>query len=180
MAEGIGFTQDVFSGFQASDFGTCRAWFKADVLSLNDGDAVTTWTDSSGNSRNATQSTGANKPLFKTGAANGHPALLFDGSNDYMQTASFGAASQPFTVFAVVKRVGSVAAYQTVYDGIAAGNRATTLYSDITTGKPTIFGGSTSIFGFEDFGSDWCLLSATFNGASSSLYKNEILHVTGS
>lgn len=58
-------------------------WFKADSLSLSDGDPVSTWTDSSGNlGANATQA-GGNRPLYKTNIQNGKPGILFDGTDDY-------------------------------------------------------------------------------------------------
>lgn len=64
-------------------------WFAADRLTgFNDGDAVTTWPDLSGNGYDVTQATAANKPLYKTGIFKGRPALLFDGSNDYFENTT--------------------------------------------------------------------------------------------
>lgn len=57
------------------------AWFKADALSLNDGDAISSWTDSSGNGNTATQATGSAQPTFKNGIFNGKPVARFDGGD---------------------------------------------------------------------------------------------------
>lgn len=71
-----------------------KLWFAAHRLTgLNDGDAVGTWPDLSGNGYDVTQATAANKPLYKTNIFNGQPALLFDGTNDYLENTTVN----PFT-----------------------------------------------------------------------------------
>lgn len=71
-------------GFDPTTIAGLKLWLKANALSLNNNDPVTTWTDSSGTNNHGTQSTAANKPLFKTNIINGLPAVLFDGSDDFM------------------------------------------------------------------------------------------------
>jgi hypothetical protein len=57
-------------------------WFKADAITgLANGAAISTWTDASGNSENATQSNSGQKPIFVTGAINGLPVVRFTSSN---------------------------------------------------------------------------------------------------
>lgn len=75
-------------------------WWKADALTLADGDPVSSWTDSSGNGFDATQATPANQPVFNTGQLNGLPAVNFNGSSDSL-AAAITSTAQPFTVFAV-------------------------------------------------------------------------------
>jgi|GEM_PF-4223988 len=62
--------------------GGAALWLKA-----NDG-ATTgttfTWTDRSGNSRNAVQSTAGNQPTLANSGFNYNPTISFDGSNDYL------------------------------------------------------------------------------------------------
>lgn len=177
MAQGIGFPTEVNSPFEPSDYGTVFAWFYARSLSLNDGDAVTTWEDSY-STHDLSQATGANKPLYKIGIANGQPALLFDGSNDYLQSASFGAEAQPLTVYAVVKQLSTGAGITHITDGIGVSNRIA--LGTQVTGLPFMYSGSTVIDGFEAIGTGVNLVSAVFNGASSSLRVNDIFHVAGS
>lgn len=63
------------------------AWFKADAITgLANGAAVTSWLDSSGNSKTATQATANQKPLYVTGALNSLPVVRFDGFNDLLTT----------------------------------------------------------------------------------------------
>lgn len=60
------------------------------ISGLNDGDAVSTWNDVSGNSYNATQATAANRPTYRTGVFGGSAACQFDG-NDILETPSYSA-----------------------------------------------------------------------------------------
>lgn len=61
------------------------AWYDAAALTgLNDGDAMATWADASGNGRDLAQGSATLKPLYKTAIQNGKPVVRFDGSNDHM------------------------------------------------------------------------------------------------
>jgi len=177
VAEGIGLTKEVTTLLTPSKYGTVRAWFDASQESFANDDAVANFSDWSGNNYDLLQATGANKPLFKLNAANGRPALLFDGVNDRMATASFGSSPQPITIYLVAKSTGSTAAHRVLADGIGASNRHL-IYSAISTGLPT-FGAGSAVQGFEDFGDDWFLITAVFNGADSKFIVNDILSATG-
>jgi hypothetical protein len=79
------------AAFVPTDIAGLQLWLKADSLSLNDADPVTTWADQSGNGRDAGQAVAANKPIYKVNIVNGKPVVRFDGVNDVMTTAaSFG------------------------------------------------------------------------------------------
>jgi lysophospholipase L1-like esterase len=88
--------------------GGLQLWYKADALSLSNNDPISSFTDSSGNARHATQ-TGANRPLYNTNQINSLPAVTFDGTDDYFNFASttfrtvfvvFKAGVTPFASFA--------------------------------------------------------------------------------
>ena len=87
-------------------------WLKADSLTLSDSDAVTTWTDSSGQGNNVSQSNATYRPLYKTNIFNGKPALLFDGTDD----ALYGGNITGSTCFIVGKYTESTSSFQN-YDG---------------------------------------------------------------
>src|SRR3990167_214787 len=105
--------QAVQPDFKPTDISGLQLWLSADNVdgsnnsTLSDGNAVATWTDLSGNGNHATQATGANQPLFKTGIVNGKPVVRFDGSNDYLSlsgTALNMARNIPgITMFAVLQ-----------------------------------------------------------------------------
>jgi len=58
------------------------AWLKADAIGSGDGTPISTWFDSTVNNNNFSQSTAANKPLYKINIQNGLPVVRFDGTND--------------------------------------------------------------------------------------------------
>ncbi len=82
-----------------------QLWLKADAITgLNDGDRVTTWIDSSGNSRDATQSVAADKPTYKTNILNGKPVVRFAASNsEFMNLPDFLTGFSAGEIFIVVK-----------------------------------------------------------------------------
>lgn len=88
--------------FAPTDIGGCLLWLKADAISsLNDGDAVSTWNDSSGNGYNATQ-TGTNRPIYKTGIINSKPIVRFAAaSSQWMNTSDFAADGAGLSFFFV-------------------------------------------------------------------------------
>ncbi len=61
-------------------------WLNAGALDLADGQAVSDWPDAGGSCHAAVQSTASKRPVFRTGQANGHPAVVFDATDDGMTT----------------------------------------------------------------------------------------------
>lgn len=78
-------------------------WLKADSLTLNDGDAISSWTDSSPNAFEFTQGTASARPTYikSNSAVNNKPVIDCDG-NDYL-SLPFDAKlnSVEMTVFVV-------------------------------------------------------------------------------
>lgn len=84
-----------------------RMWLDANAMALNNNDPVSSWTDLSGNNKHAVQDTASYRPLFKTNVLNGKPAVVFDGSNDYLTIDGSMVANTNYSIFAVVKRNSS-------------------------------------------------------------------------
>ncbi len=79
-AEGL-----VVKGFSPTDVPGLELWLRADkITGLNDGDAITTWSDQSGQGNDATQATADYKPTYKVNILNGQPIVRFDGSDDWL------------------------------------------------------------------------------------------------
>lgn len=80
-------------------------WYDANAITgLSDTDPIATWPDESGNGNDATQSTAADKPLYRTNQINGLPAVEFDGTSDYFSVAGlFGGSETAAEMFIVVK-----------------------------------------------------------------------------
>lgn len=85
--------------FDPSSISGLQVWLKANALSLNDNDPVSSWTDFSGTSNHAVQSNGSKKPVYKTGIANGKAVVRFDGSNDILEFTT--ELSHPASIFIV-------------------------------------------------------------------------------
>lgn len=141
-----------FGGFNPLSITGCKLWLKADALVLNDGDAVSTWTDSSGNSNNATGVT-TTRPLYKTGIINSKPSVLFDGTDDFL-TLTANPSIQPLTVFLVVQPTLNTAS-QKSYACMAHGD-ATTFF--LVAKLSTNFWGT---FAVSDLSSTNALVSGT-------------------
>ncbi|WP_244936852.1 hypothetical protein [Leptospira brenneri] len=60
--------------------GSLRLWFKADQLTLNDGDGITTWSDLSGYGNHVAQANAIQRPVFRVNQVNGLPAAQFRSS----------------------------------------------------------------------------------------------------
>jgi hypothetical protein len=89
-----------------------QLWFKADkdvysnaggTTPCADGDTVYVWKDQSGNAFNASQSTAAARPTFKTNILNGKPVIRFDGADDVLAiTSSLAGTGDNLSFFLVV------------------------------------------------------------------------------
>ncbi len=63
---------------------------------------IVTWYDQSGNGYDATQTTAASQPLYVASGQNGRPVLRWDGSNDFLMTATTVSLTDPTTQMMVV------------------------------------------------------------------------------
>lgn len=78
-------------------------WLKADAITgLSDTDPVTTWIDSSPNSRDVAGS-GTARPLYLSNQINALPAVNFDGSNDVLSSSQYTLAGQRVAMVVVCK-----------------------------------------------------------------------------
>ncbi|MCK6598361.1 MAG: hypothetical protein L6Q37_08360, partial [Bdellovibrionaceae bacterium] len=114
--------------------GNLKVWFKADSLALADNALVASWNDASGGGWNATQSTDANKPIFKRNIINNKPVIRFDGSGTYLLTSLNPATGNEARTFATV---------------IANGDATLGTSQHVFTMGDTFFYGSTYALTFE-------------------------------
>lgn len=138
-------------------------------------DVVGCWKDGTANGRNLTQATTSKKPLLETSAQNGHAAVVFDGTDDWMETSEW-ARTQPTTVYLVAKQTSwtiddeLVSSAQTLYILLMeqrSSSGEVRLYSN--AGCCIVAAGTTV----------YRILSATFNGASSEMRLDGGAAVTG-
>lgn len=92
-----------------------RVWLKADsIVGLNDGDAVSSWPDSSGNGWHATNSIVANRPKYFINSINGLPVVRFDGVNDYLARENYTPGTHDGTFVIVTRRNGNPTVYHNI------------------------------------------------------------------
>jgi hypothetical protein len=144
------------------------AWFKADALSLSNTDPVASWADSSGAGNNLSQATSGARPVYNTNVQNSLPGVTFDGSDDYLQTSTFTAETQPNTVMFVGK-IASTAASQYYFDG-RGGHRHMVYYATASGALNGYAGGF--MFGTNASYGDTNAhqFTVVFDGASSAIY----------
>ncbi len=147
------------------------AWYKADALALTDGAAVTSWTDSSGNSHPATQAVALQQPVYKTNILNSLPVVRFNAANLTTLATALFTLDQPVSVFMVVM-VKDNTADQYPTDALTLNQRAFIL--DISNpGDVSLYGGGTLFNVNAGLASNsYNVLGAIFNGASSLISIN--------
>ena len=119
---------------RGKNFGGAAAWSPTDISGLqlwldfsdittlyqdsskttpvtSDGDVIGCATDKSSSGDDATQSTTAAKPLYKTNIQNSLACAYFDGSDDFLGMT--GTAISDHSVFVVTKRTGTTTEYYT-------------------------------------------------------------------
>lgn len=79
------------------------------ITGLSDGNAVSTWSDRSGNGKDATMASAGNQPTYETAEQGGQPVVKFDGSNDYLATAGPATTvTNNWAMFSVAKTITRV------------------------------------------------------------------------
>jgi len=102
----------IFGGFSPASIPGLQLWLDASqIVGLNDGDAVATWSDLSSAANNAVQATASKRPTYQTGEINGLPAVSSDGVDDILDL-SVSVSANAFTVFVVGrKNAGSAVSF---------------------------------------------------------------------
>ena len=97
-----------------------KLWLDASqITGLNDGDAVATWSDVSGNGRDFTQATASYRPTYKTNIRGSLPVVRFDGVDDYL--AGSWAGTTVKTVVVVLEITGATPPFSAVNQLTAGG-----------------------------------------------------------
>jgi len=104
--------------FNPLDIADLKLWLDASqIVGLNAGDSVTTWSDLSGNGYNFTQSTGSKKPTYQINIQNGRAGVLADGVDDLMTGTLFSNVygAGEFTELVVIKPTALTSTSATPY-----------------------------------------------------------------
>lgn len=151
------------------------ARYRASQLALNNNDPVSTWTDEGSGGNDLTQ-TGTARPTFEAAGFNGNASVLFDGTEDFMQTAAYAAAlSQPNTIVIMGEMVALDTNERLLYDGVGSTQRHITLWSgDEDPQIFAMFAGGAVIDSTRVpiAGEDACIASI-FDGSGSEFHYNK-------
>lgn len=132
------------------------AWYRYRQGLTNVSGKVSSWGDSSNNSRPLLQATAANRPTLLSDGT-----VLFDGTDDYLQ-ATFTLA-QPFTIYATLQQVTWTSG-DIVFDGVTGTTKLTQTAStpELTLDGGTALSASSTI----PVAPKWGVFAAVFNGTS--------------
>jgi hypothetical protein len=148
-------------------------------------DAIQEWHDALSNGKEATQTTGGDKPLYKASIQNGEPAVLFDGSGDSMDLSalftSTGEACHMFITLAPIFASGFDTII-TLEKNIETAINGTSGYLDCYVGADLqVAGAAASKFtnaGLVD--TSWKLLEITYDGGTRTDIASYTVVVDGS
>lgn len=135
--------------------------------------ALASWADEGSGGNNLVQATGSAQPTAEATGFNGLPSVLFDGIDDFMQTAAYAVAlSQPNTIVIMGEptSVPDTGAHF-VFDGISGGRHSLINDSGLANDPLVIFAGGSarvstlSLVGME--GTDVCIVNV-FNDPANS------------
>lgn len=146
------------------------SWYRFNNLLTVVSGAASAWGDFSGNNRPLLQATASLRPLVQTDGS-----LLFDGSNDVM-SASFTEV-QPTTMYLLCRQVTWTSG-DYISDGPSGANSGAIVQ---TTSSPqlNLNAGSSVAANTGLVVNTYGILTAVFNGASSSLRVNKLTPTTG-
>jgi hypothetical protein len=128
-------------------------------------DPVGKMLDKSGNGFHLTQATAGKRPLYKV--SGGLSSLLFDGTDDFLQSGAFTAWAQPSS-FLLGEKLTSIGAAQ---GNFITGTGQNTLYKTATDSKLALFAGGTALV-FDAANTSAHVLHAEFNGLSATLRRD--------
>jgi cysteine-rich repeat protein len=154
-----------------ADISGLALWLKADAITgLSDGASVASWTDSSGNGRNAVQTIG--QPVYKTNILNGKPVVRFNPSQQLAVSNNFAA---PVSVIYVGHLTGG--ANQRLFGGV---NNNWLLGFWGGHMRVAHFGSWVSDPNGPAADTDWYTYTALISGSNSKVYENGTLFADSS
>lgn len=158
--------------------GSNQIWFDANQLTLSNGNAVSSWTDFSGNGNNASQTTDSRKPTFMTNQINGRPVVNFNSSlKQFLQTGAISALNtNNQTIFLVsegsaASHIGFICAsnYTTFpqYCGIYRENNNVKAFTrnNLNATKSVLFSNTAS----------YNIINSVWDGSIISAFRNQTL-----
>ena len=184
----LGFGGIAEAEFDPTTIPGCAIWLRSDMgvyedqakttPATDDGDVVGAWEDQSGNAHDALQPTTSKKPLLKLNIVNGHPAIRFDGADDWLGNTDLNE-EQANMMFFVYSNTGNDS---TVIDGNVTTLKRHYLISRWATDELRLFGYPANLIITTTSpisSSDFYLVSCLANSSSSYIRVNGSQEISG-
>jgi hypothetical protein len=157
-------------------YNDCLFYLNEKLLGLNDGDAIASWTDASGNGLHAIQSTSGYQPIFKLNV-NGRACVRFDGVDDFLlipYTAKLNVAK--FTVMFFFRTSASAPHFvnrvydssHAIWDGAGSGGK---IYEVIRTSSTQSVASNNSTYN----DNNWHHFAMVYDGVIAKFWMDGIL-----
>jgi len=160
---------------------TCAAWYDAadtNTITLSSG-AVSQWNDKSGNARNMTQGTPANRPTFVANFTNDLASALFDGTDSLAWTGGSVLSFDGIQVAFVGRQQSGGAGYSGFIKldstiggsdqfNIRENNASPAMQVEFNTGAGNLYGGCSKPSVYNTL----FMCSMSYDGAMAPLYVN--------
>lgn len=143
---------------------------------VNDGDAIAGFRDKSSIAWNATQATGAKKPVYKVNVQNGRSVARITNGTSGLTSVAKSLVAQPVTIVALFKQTSKATAARLIDSSDGGVNRI--LMGLNTSGFAEMYAG-TVIADAIDHSGTFIIESVILNGASSFIYVNGVQTATG-
>jgi len=146
--------------------------FDATELSLSDGSSVSTWPDESSEGNDLSAGT---TPTYRSSGINGHPAVEFDGTNDFLdvKTATYPS---PRTVVMAVEHTDPNDDFAVPFDGGGSNEHRSFVTSN---GNVRLVSGSVDISDSTDARDTTSIFVFEVDGGDSRIRRNGQTLVTG-
>lgn len=128
--------------------------------------------DTTGTNANSLQTTAWQRPLWKTNQLNGHPALVADGSNDYLLATAVALGSHECTIFVVGKSTSTDGSF-VYYGSYGANSTEITAQAD----KPSWISQGATILELTDITNDVVILCITVSTGATPTVRGYLNNV---
>jgi hypothetical protein len=169
------------------DAATCEtvsgllAWFRADSLTLNDGDGVSSWTDSSGNGNTATRATVAEQPTYASDSIpGGGPVVRFRTASKGLDITNLSVTRGSYTFYLLYRNTPDSPAFGLLLSA-ASGGGGLVVQPDRSPSS-TLMWDLSGVSGIEApavCGWQCVTVVADSAGGSMLLYRNGVLLTSG-
>lgn len=167
------------SGFNPRRLASLGAWYDAsDSASVTQSSGVSSWADKSGNARNLLQNSVNSRPAYNSLTLNGLPVITFDGSNDFLQTAST-TLNAPHTLLLVARFEN---AYTSGTQQLTDGVNGSTLYIARSAASAVTFGTNVGNNANLSSWTTWAVYAMAVNtgAGNANFYQNGSMIANGS